>query len=50
VHLTKVRSPIPWVYAGFYTMYDKDIGDFQILYSQLRKIYVGSVYGIRDLT
>jgi hypothetical protein len=30
----KVRFPIPWVYAGFYTVYYKDIGEFQILYSQ----------------
>jgi hypothetical protein len=30
----KVRSPIPWVYGGFYTMYYKDIGEFQILYLQ----------------
>ena len=29
----KVRNPIPWVYVGFYTMYYKDIGEFQILYS-----------------
>jgi recombinational DNA repair protein RecT len=30
----KVRSPIPWVYGGFYIVYYKDIGEFQILYSQ----------------
>jgi hypothetical protein len=30
----KVRSPIPWVYGGFYTVYYKDVGEFQILYSQ----------------
>jgi hypothetical protein len=30
----KVRSPIPSVYAGFYIVYYKDIGEFQILYSQ----------------
>jgi hypothetical protein len=32
--LYKVRSPIPWVYGGFYTVYYKDVGEFQILYSQ----------------
>jgi hypothetical protein len=31
---TKVRAPIPPGYAGFYTVYYKDIGEFQILYSQ----------------
>ena len=30
VCLCKVRSPIPWVYDGFYTVYYKDIGKFQI--------------------
>jgi hypothetical protein len=30
----KVRAPIPSVYAGFYTVYYKDIGEFQILYLQ----------------
>jgi hypothetical protein len=30
----KVRSPIPSVYAGFYIVYYKDIGEFQILYLQ----------------
>jgi hypothetical protein len=30
----KVRSAILSVYAGFYTVYYKDIGEFQILYSQ----------------
>jgi hypothetical protein len=34
VFCTKVRSPIPWVYGGFYTVYYKDIGEFQILYLQ----------------
>jgi hypothetical protein len=30
----KVRSPILWVYGGFYTVYYKDVGEFQILYLQ----------------
>jgi hypothetical protein len=30
----KVRAPIPLVYASFYIVYYKDIGEFQILYSQ----------------
>jgi hypothetical protein len=30
----KVRAPIPSIYAGFYTVHYKDIGEFQILYSQ----------------
>jgi hypothetical protein len=30
----KVRSLIPWIYGGFYTVYYKDVGEFQILYSQ----------------
>jgi hypothetical protein len=30
----KVRSPIPSVYTGFYIVCYKDIGEFQILYSQ----------------
>jgi hypothetical protein len=30
----KVRSPIPWVFGGFSTMYYKDVGELQILYSQ----------------
>jgi hypothetical protein len=32
--ITKVRTPIPLGYAGFNTVYYKDIGEFQILYSQ----------------
>jgi hypothetical protein len=30
----KVRNPIPLGYGGFYTVYYKDIGEFQILYLQ----------------
>jgi hypothetical protein len=30
----KVRSPIQWIYGGFYLVYYKDVGEFQILYSQ----------------
>jgi hypothetical protein len=30
----KVRNPILWIYIGFYTMYYKDIREFQILYLQ----------------
>jgi hypothetical protein len=30
----KVRAPIPSVYDGIYIVYYKDIGEFQILYSQ----------------
>jgi hypothetical protein len=30
----KVRNPKPLGYAGFYTVYYKDIGEFQILYLQ----------------
>jgi hypothetical protein len=30
----KVRTPIPLGYGGFYIVYYKDIGEFQILYSQ----------------
>jgi hypothetical protein len=30
----KVRNPILLGYAGFYTVYYKDIGEFQILYLQ----------------
>jgi hypothetical protein len=33
-HWNKVRAPIPLVYASFYTIYYKDIGEFQILYLQ----------------
>jgi hypothetical protein len=38
--LYKVRSPIPWVYGGFYTVYSKDVGEFQ---TYTRKIYVGNI-------
>ena len=31
---TKVRNPILLGYANFYTMYYKDIGEFQILYAR----------------
>jgi hypothetical protein len=31
---SKARAPIPLGYADFYTVYYKDIGEFQILYSQ----------------
>jgi hypothetical protein len=34
VFVIKVRAPIPSIYYGFYTMNYKDIGEFQILYSQ----------------
>jgi hypothetical protein len=32
--IIKVRAPILLVYADFYTMYYKDMGEFQILYLQ----------------
>jgi hypothetical protein len=28
----KIRAPIPSVYVGFYSVYYKDIGEFQVLY------------------
>jgi hypothetical protein len=31
---SKVRNLIPCIYAGFYIVYYKDIGEFQILYLQ----------------
>jgi hypothetical protein len=34
ISTNKVRSPIPQGYADFYIVYYKDIGEFQILYSQ----------------
>jgi hypothetical protein len=40
LEVDKVRTPIPLGYAGFYTVYYKDIGEFQI-YSH--KIYVGNI-------
>ena len=36
----KVRATIPLVYAGFYIVYYKYIGEFQIF---TRKIYVGNI-------
>jgi hypothetical protein len=36
----KVRAPVPLVYAGFYIVYYKYIGEFQIFTS---KIYVGNI-------
>jgi hypothetical protein len=36
---TKVRAPTLPVYTGFYIVYYKDIGGFQILFS----IYVGNI-------
>ena len=30
ISMIKVRAPIPSVYAGFYIVYYKDIGEFQI--------------------